>query len=157
MSSFSFFLFCLHFKFKGKVGCSIELYFLGLNFVPAREFLLTAQCSSLRSSLDDIGQSQNLAGFNVLSSSSLETEFPSNFGACFIREHGPGILRLPNHTDAGHLFRFCLQAGPPQRVNCFAPMGNLRKASFPRTQRCIASLGIEPGVSNISTRNPTLY
>ena len=55
-------------------------------------------------------------------------------------------------TDAnvpGPLFGgFCLQAfrraGPPRWLDCFAPMGNERNVSSPRTQRHIASLGIEP-------------
>ena len=52
-------------------------------------------------------------------------------------------LHLSNHTNEKQCFGFCLhafrQAGPPQRVDCLAPMGNRRKVSFPRTQRRIAS------------------
>ena len=41
-------------------------------------------------------------------------------------ENEPGTLHLSNHTDAEHLFRdlFAIlhQAGPPQCVDCLAPM-----------------------------------
>ena len=66
-----------------------------------------------------------------------------------------------NHTNAMHIFGFCLQvfcqAGPPKRVDCLAPMGNKRKVLFPRIQRRIVSSRIEPGVSDLSIINPTLY
>ena len=62
-------------------------------------------------------------------------------------------MRPSNHTNADHIFlflggKFCLQvlrqAGPPQRVDCLTSTENERKVSFPRTQRRIVSLGIEP-------------
>ena len=70
-------------------------------------------------------------------------------------------LRLSNHNNAEQFFGLCLQvfrqAGPPQRVDRLAQMGNNRKVFFPKTQRRIASSGIEPGVSNLSITSPTLY
>ena len=42
---------------------------------------------------------------------------------------------LSNHTNAEHFLGSCLrffhQAGPPQRVDSLAPIGNKRKVSFP--------------------------
>ena len=64
------------------------------------------------------------------------------------------------HTNAEQPFLgFCLQTfcqdGPPQRVNCWAPIRNARKVSFPKTQLRIVGLGSEQVSSNLSITNPT--
>ena len=46
------------------------------------------------------------------------------------------------------------QAGPPQRVDCLAAIGNKRNRL---SQRCIASWGIELEVRNFTVINPTFY
>ena len=58
-------------------------------------------------------------------------------------------------------FGFCLQVfrqhTSPHRLDYLARLGNERKVCFARTQRRIASLGIEPEASNLSITNLTLY
>ena len=83
--------------------------------------------------------------------------FASVLLSLFVRSYEPGTLRMSNHTNAEHFLGFCLriirQAGPPQPVDCLAPMGNKLKVSFPRTQRRIANSRVEPVVSSISITN----
>ena len=52
-----------------------------------------------------------------------------------VRSRQSSTLRLSNHTNSEHFLRgFCLevfrQAGPPQLVDCLAPMGNQSKMYF---------------------------
>ena len=50
-------------------------------------------------------------------------------------------------------FGFCLlvflQNVPPQRLDCVISFGDEHKASFPKTQRRIASSRIEPGLATL--------
>ena len=72
------------------------------------------------------------------------------------RSYEPGTLLLSNWTNAEHFFKFCSQvshqAGPPQRVDCLAPIRNKSKVSLPRPQRRITSSGIEPIVNHLSSQ-----
>ena len=64
------------------------------------------------------------------------------------RSYEPGTLRLSNHTNTEQFFWFSLQvfrqAGPLQRVDCWARMKNKRKVSFPRTQQGIRTRDQQP-------------
>ena len=61
------------------------------------------------------------------------------------------LIKNPSYAyDAVHFFGFYLQvfplAGPPLRVDCLAPIGNMRQVSFPRTQGRIAITNSEKKV-----------
>ena len=59
------------------------------------------------------------------------------------------FMRL-KHKRISAFLQVFRQAGPPQRVDGSARMGNQRNLPFSRTQRRIASSRIEPGVTNLS-------
>ena len=71
------------------------------------------------------------------------------------------VALCPTTSTMATLYWFCLQvfrqARQQQRVDWLASIRNIRKVSFTKTQRRIASSRIEPRAGNLSIMKPTLF
>ena len=84
-----------------------------------------------------------------------------NLASSFARAYEPDSTPVPIAPTQNLFFWFCLlvfhQAGLPLRIYCLALMGNKHEVFIPKTQRCIETSGIKPGISNLSIVSPMLF